>query len=72
MAVAHGSTSVLLSASKGDKRVHFAVQLSRSVWLVTVVSEVGITETRRMTSVEFVATIEGEARLGVDGAEREL
>ncbi|MEW9615638.1 hypothetical protein AB3G45_17635 [Shinella sp. S4-D37] len=54
------------------KSTHFAVQLSRSVWLVTFVSEIGITETRRMTSVEFVAMIEGEARLGGDGAEREL
>lgn len=44
------------------KATHFAVQISSSVWLVTFVSEAGITESRRMTSDEFIAVIKAEAR----------
>jgi len=37
---------------------HFAVQIRRDIWLVTFVSELGITETRRMTATEFIKVIE--------------
>lgn len=42
---------------------HFAIQLSSATWLVTFVSEIDITETRTMTSAEFIAMIKAEARL---------
>ncbi|MCJ8517787.1 hypothetical protein ABID21_000698 [Pseudorhizobium tarimense] len=45
------------------KATHFAVQISSKVWLVTFVSELGETETRRMTSDEFIEMIRAEARL---------
>lgn len=46
------------------KSTHFAIQLSSAIWLVTFVSEIGITETRTMSSAEFIAMITAEARLG--------
>lgn len=45
------------------KSTHLAVQISSNIWLVTFVSELGLTETRRMTSDEFVTMIEREASL---------
>ncbi|MEH6691328.1 MAG: hypothetical protein V7774_09110 [Pseudorhizobium pelagicum] len=44
------------------KATHFAVQISRKVWLVTFVCELRGSETRRMTSDEFIAMIQAEAR----------
>jgi hypothetical protein len=43
------------------RSTHFAIQLSADFWLVTFVSEIGITETRRMTSAEFIAMIKAES-----------
>lgn len=43
---------------------HFAVQLSSDIWLVTFVSELGLTETQRLTAAEFAAIVLAERRLG--------
>lgn len=46
------------------KCTHFAVQLSADAWMVTFVSELGSTETRRMTAAEFIAMIILESGIG--------
>jgi len=46
------------------KSTHFALQISANVWLVTFVSDVGLTETRRLTAAEFAEVILGESKLG--------
>jgi hypothetical protein len=43
---------------------HFAVQISADIWLVTFVSELGLTETRRLSAAEFAAVVLAERDLG--------
>lgn len=46
------------------KSTHFAFQISADIWLVTFVSELGLTETRRLSAAEFAAIVLAEGNLG--------